>query len=154
MINGVLWEVRSGEEVHRFNMSNQTFSGVFHPNGLEIVSDDKVWDMRTFGLLRTVPELHQSTVTFSSQNVIYGVECETKRLAPRNYMRRCRECLRYYTNNYEETDDENMDAHGDADQQSDNDAASDDDVEGDFKEEEYLEFGKLNEDKILGTCDR
>ncbi|KAJ6646014.1 Protein mahjong [Pseudolycoriella hygida] len=59
-----------------------TFSGVFHPNGLELVADDNVWDMRTLRLLRTVPELHRSIVKFSPQNVIYAVECETRRLAP------------------------------------------------------------------------
>ncbi|KAJ6646013.1 Protein mahjong [Pseudolycoriella hygida] len=78
--DGVLWDVRSGEEVHRFDMSNQIFSGVFHPNALEIVSDDKVWDMRTLRLLRTVPELEGATVKFSPQNVIYAVGSETRYL--------------------------------------------------------------------------
>lgn len=47
-------------------------SGVFHSNALEVVSNTEVWDLRTFHLLRTVPALDQSVVTFSSQNVIYG----------------------------------------------------------------------------------
>ncbi|KAJ6646011.1 Protein mahjong [Pseudolycoriella hygida] len=79
--NGVLWDVRSGEEVHKFDVSNQTFSGVFCPNALEIVSDDKVWDMRTLRLLRTVPELQGSIVKFSPQNVIYAVESKTRHVS-------------------------------------------------------------------------
>ncbi|KAJ6648636.1 Protein mahjong [Pseudolycoriella hygida] len=80
MKNGVLWDVRSGEEVHKFDVSNQTFSGVFCPNALEIVSDDKVWDMRTHRLLRTVPELQGATVKFSPQNVIYAIESKRRYL--------------------------------------------------------------------------
>ncbi|KAJ6646012.1 Protein mahjong [Pseudolycoriella hygida] len=79
-VDGVLWDVRSGEQIYKFEMSSQTFSGVFYPNALEIVSDDKVWDMRTLRLLRTVPELEGSMVKFSPQNVIYAVGSETRYL--------------------------------------------------------------------------
>lgn len=76
--DGVLWDVRSGKELHKFDKLNQTLSGVFHPNGLEVVSNTEVWDLRTFHLLRTVPALDQSIVTFSPQNVIYGMSSETE----------------------------------------------------------------------------
>ncbi|KAJ6646016.1 Protein mahjong, partial [Pseudolycoriella hygida] len=76
--DGVLWDVLSGKEIHKFDKLNQTLSGVFHPNGLEIVSNTEVWDLRTFHLLRTVPALDQSIVTFSPQNVIYGMSSETE----------------------------------------------------------------------------
>ncbi|XP_065091771.1 protein mahjong isoform X3 [Ochlerotatus camptorhynchus] len=78
--DGVLWDVSSGKEIHKFDKLNQTISGVFHPNGLEIVSNTEVWDLRTFHLLRTVPALDQCHVKFSTQNVIYGIcpEVETE----------------------------------------------------------------------------
>uniref|UniRef100_A0A182J9K7 Uncharacterized protein n=1 Tax=Anopheles atroparvus TaxID=41427 RepID=A0A182J9K7_ANOAO len=74
--DGVLWDVTSGKEIHKFDKLNQTISGVFHPNGLEIVSNTEVWDLRTFHLLRTVVPLDQSHVKFSPQNVIYGIRLE------------------------------------------------------------------------------
>uniref|UniRef100_A0A182SLL6 LisH domain-containing protein n=1 Tax=Anopheles maculatus TaxID=74869 RepID=A0A182SLL6_9DIPT len=74
--DGVLWDVRSGKEIHKFDKLNQNISGVFHPNGLEIVENTEVWDLRTFHLLRTVPSLDQTHVKFSSQNVMYGITLE------------------------------------------------------------------------------
>lgn len=35
-LDGVLWDVRSGKEIHKFDKLNQAISGVFHPNGLEV----------------------------------------------------------------------------------------------------------------------
>lgn len=35
-IDGVLWDVRGGKQLHKFDKLNQTLSGVFHPNGLEV----------------------------------------------------------------------------------------------------------------------
>lgn len=35
--DGVLWDVRSGKEIHKFDKLNQVISGVFHPNGLEVI---------------------------------------------------------------------------------------------------------------------
>lgn len=75
--DGVLWDVNSGKEIHKFDKLNQTLSGVFHPNGLEIVSNTEVWDLRTFHLLRTVPALDQSEVIFSPPGyTIYSVTVE------------------------------------------------------------------------------
>uniref|UniRef100_A0A182R188 Uncharacterized protein n=1 Tax=Anopheles farauti TaxID=69004 RepID=A0A182R188_9DIPT len=71
--DGVLWDVNSGKEIHKFDKLNQNISGVFHPNGLEIVENTEVWDLRTFHLLRTVPSLDQTHVKFSPQNVMYGL---------------------------------------------------------------------------------
>lgn len=75
--DGVLWDVMSGKEIHKFDKLNQTLSGVFHPSGLEIVSNTEVWDLRTFHLLRTVPALDQSEVIFSPPGyTIYSVTVE------------------------------------------------------------------------------
>ncbi|CAB3222495.1 unnamed protein product [Arctia plantaginis] len=72
--DGVLWDVNTGKEIHKFDKLNQTHSGVFHPNGLEVISNTEVWDLRTFHLLRTVPTLDESEVIFSPTcSAIYAV---------------------------------------------------------------------------------
>ncbi|XP_053623270.1 protein mahjong [Plodia interpunctella] len=72
--DGVLWDVNTGKEIHKFDKLNQTHSGVFHPNGLEVISNTEVWDLRTFHLLRTVPTLDKSEVVFNpSCSVLYAV---------------------------------------------------------------------------------
>lgn len=75
--DGVLWDVTSGREIHKFDKLNQSLSGVFHPNNLEIVSNTEVWDLRTFHLLRTVSQLDQCSVKFSSNDsAIYAFALE------------------------------------------------------------------------------
>uniref|UniRef100_A0A146LRX2 DDB1-and CUL4-associated factor-like 1 n=1 Tax=Lygus hesperus TaxID=30085 RepID=A0A146LRX2_LYGHE len=75
--DGVLWDVNSGKEIHKMDKLNQSLSGVFHPNGLEIVSNTEVWDLRTFHLLRTVPALDQCDILFSPTGyTIYSVTAE------------------------------------------------------------------------------
>ncbi len=75
--DGVLYDMRAGKEVHKFDKLNQTLSGVFHPNGLEVVSNSEVWDLRTFHLLKTVAGLDQCQVVFSnSGEIAYGIGLE------------------------------------------------------------------------------
>lgn len=74
--DGVLWDVRSGREIHKFDKLNQNLSGVFHPNGLEVISNTEVWDLRTFHLLRTVNTIEQCQLKFSAQNVMYAISSE------------------------------------------------------------------------------
>lgn len=62
LCDGVLFDYNSGKEIHKLDKLNQTLSGVFHPSGLEIVSNAEVWDLRTFHLMRTVPALEQRQV--------------------------------------------------------------------------------------------
>ncbi|KAJ0169895.1 hypothetical protein K1T71_014501, partial [Dendrolimus kikuchii] len=72
--DGVLWDVNAGKEIHKFDKFNQTHSGVFHPNGLEVISNTEVWDLRTFHLLRTVPTLDKSEVIFNPTcSALYAV---------------------------------------------------------------------------------
>lgn len=70
--DGVLWDVRTAQQIHKFDKLNNSVSGVFHPNGLEVVSNTEVWDLRTFHLLRTIPALDQCQVKFSPLNVMYA----------------------------------------------------------------------------------
>lgn len=77
LTDGVLFDVNSGKPIHKLDKLNQTQSGVFHPNGLEIVSNTEVWDIRTFHLLKTVPTLNQCQVVFSPiNNAIYAIAVE------------------------------------------------------------------------------
>lgn len=71
--DGVLWDVDSGKSVHKFDKFNPNVSGVFHPNGLEVIINSEVWDLRNFHLLHTVPGLDQCHIRFNNAgNVIYG----------------------------------------------------------------------------------
>ena len=69
--------MRMSREIRKLDKLNPNLNGVFHPNGLEIISNTEVWDIRNFHLLRTVPGLDQCQVTFSNNgDIIYGVTLE------------------------------------------------------------------------------
>ena len=71
--DGVLFDMRMGKEIRKLDKLNQNLNGVFHPNGLEIISNTEVWDIRTFHLLKTVPGLDQCYVSsLNGQDLTLG----------------------------------------------------------------------------------
>nr|XP_039264269.1 DDB1- and CUL4-associated factor 1-like [Styela clava] len=74
--DGLLWDVRKPHTlpIHKFDQFNTTISGVFHPNGLQVVINSEVWDLRNYHLLHTIPALDQCNLTFNSGGtIIYAV---------------------------------------------------------------------------------
>ncbi len=74
--DGVLWDLRcasASRPVHKIDKFQDLVSGVFHPNGLEVVVGSAVWDIRTWRLLHTVQALDKLEVRFSEDSeVIYA----------------------------------------------------------------------------------
>ncbi|GFY71289.1 hypothetical protein TNIN_116862 [Trichonephila inaurata madagascariensis] len=71
---GLIFDVRSKNIIHKLDKFNSNFNGIFHPNGREIVCNTEVWDIRTFKLLRTVVGLDQCKITFNQPGtILYGV---------------------------------------------------------------------------------
>ncbi|KAG2691652.1 hypothetical protein I3760_08G017400 [Carya illinoinensis] len=72
--NGVLWDRRVSGPVHRFDQFTDYGGGGFHPAGNEVIINSEVWDLRKFRLLRSVPSLDQTMVTFNARgDVIYAI---------------------------------------------------------------------------------
>ncbi|KAM0946292.1 putative transcription factor WD40-like family [Dioscorea sansibarensis] len=72
--NGILWDRRSSGPVHRFDQFTDYGGGGFHPAGNEVILNSEVWDLRKFKLLRSVPSLDQTVITFNSTgDVIYAI---------------------------------------------------------------------------------
>lgn len=40
--DGVLWDVRSAQAIHKFDKFNMNISGVFHPNSLEVIINTEI----------------------------------------------------------------------------------------------------------------
>lgn len=52
--DGVLWDVRTAQAIHKFDKFNMNISGVFHPNGLEVIVNTEIVsliDEKTVGQL-------------------------------------------------------------------------------------------------------
>ncbi|KAM1776862.1 hypothetical protein ACFX11_043606 [Malus domestica] len=72
--NGVLWDRRVSTPIHRFDQFTDYGGGGFHPAGNEVIINSEVWDLRKFRLLRSVPSLDQTTITFNARgDVIYAI---------------------------------------------------------------------------------
>ncbi|XP_073288049.1 DDB1- and CUL4-associated factor homolog 1-like [Primulina huaijiensis] len=72
--NGVLWDRRGSGPIHRFDQFTDHGGGGFHPAGNEVIINSEVWDLRNLRLLRSVPSLDQTAITFNaSGDVIYAI---------------------------------------------------------------------------------
>ncbi|KAG9131571.1 hypothetical protein Leryth_015130 [Lithospermum erythrorhizon] len=72
--NGILWDRRVSGPIHHFDQFTDYGGGGFHPAGNEVIINSEVWDLRNFSLLRSVPSLDQTMITFNaSGNVIYAI---------------------------------------------------------------------------------
>ncbi|XP_042509316.1 DDB1- and CUL4-associated factor homolog 1-like [Macadamia integrifolia] len=72
--NGVLWDRRDSGPVHRFDQFTDYGGGGFHPAGNEVIINSEVWDLRKFKLLRSIPSLDQTVITFNGRgDVIYAI---------------------------------------------------------------------------------
>lgn len=72
--NGVLWDRRVSGPVHRFDQFTDYGGGGFHPAGNEVIINSEVWDLRKFRLLRSVPSLDQTVITFNGAgDIIYAI---------------------------------------------------------------------------------
>ncbi|GAX77992.1 hypothetical protein CEUSTIGMA_g5434.t1, partial [Chlamydomonas eustigma] len=69
-----LWDLRVPKAIHHFDQFTELSSGCFHPRGLEVILNSEVWDLRTFKLLRSVPCLDSTSITFNGTgDVMYTV---------------------------------------------------------------------------------
>ncbi|KFK29704.1 hypothetical protein AALP_AA7G168200 [Arabis alpina] len=72
--NGVLWDTRKQDQIRRFDQFTDYGGGGYHPSGNEVIINSEVWDLRNFRLLRSVPSLDQTAITFNSRgDVIYAM---------------------------------------------------------------------------------
>ncbi|KAL7063396.1 hypothetical protein AAHC03_01269 [Spirometra sp. Aus1] len=59
--------------IHKIDKFQDLVSGVFHPNGLEVIVGSAVWDMRTWRLLHTVQALDRMEARFTENvDAIYA----------------------------------------------------------------------------------
>lgn len=75
LCDGVLWDDREPSVVHRFDRLSHGGSnlGAFHPNGIDVLLDGTVWDLRTQSLRTMMPGVEQCAVKFSaSGDVLYA----------------------------------------------------------------------------------
>jgi hypothetical protein len=70
-----LWDPRVPVPLHTYDQLSASAAGAFHPNGLELVLNSEVWDLRTHRLLRSIPALDGTTVQFNTGAQGSGVAC-------------------------------------------------------------------------------
>lgn len=87
--DGHLWDVRKPptSPVHTFDQFSDDISGVFHPNGREVIINTEVWDLRNCRLIQSIPTLDLCRLKFNrNRNVLYGIKVDV------SMVDRCEEC--------------------------------------------------------------
>ncbi|KPA81154.1 hypothetical protein ABB37_04496 [Leptomonas pyrrhocoris] len=60
--DAILWDLRAPEKpVFRFDRITESFASIFHPSQPMVVIDERVWDMRTWRMMQTVPTFQKTT---------------------------------------------------------------------------------------------
>ncbi|CAJ1992170.1 hypothetical protein conserved [Leishmania donovani] len=60
--DAILWDLRAPEKpMFRFDRITESFASVFHPKLPLVIIDEKVWDMRTWRMMQTVPSFQKTT---------------------------------------------------------------------------------------------
>eukprot|EP00510_Aplanochytrium_minuta_P005852 CAMPEP_0184018196 /NCGR_PEP_ID=MMETSP0954-20121128/8003_1 /TAXON_ID=627963 /ORGANISM="Aplanochytrium sp, Strain PBS07" /LENGTH=379 /DNA_ID=CAMNT_0026299607 /DNA_START=910 /DNA_END=2049 /DNA_ORIENTATION=- len=63
-VDGMLWDVRTRNPIHKFDKISKFGYSVFHPTGNQLVIDSAVWDLRTFRLYLTCKTFQESAIMF------------------------------------------------------------------------------------------
>lgn len=72
--DGILWDIRSQAKIHKFDRLTNYAMPAFNPNGVDLIINNLIWDVRNFKLLRTCSNLDKVHIEFNSTgDVIYGV---------------------------------------------------------------------------------
>jgi DDB1- and CUL4-associated factor 1 len=70
--DNILWDWRVPKRIHKFDkFTNHGGGGIFHSNGLEVIINSEVWDLRTYKLLQTVPALDRTRILFNSTGDVF-----------------------------------------------------------------------------------
>lgn len=60
--DAILWDLRMPEKpIFRFDRITESFASVFHPGQPLVLIDEKVWDMRMWRMMQTVPTFQKTT---------------------------------------------------------------------------------------------
>ncbi|CCW71495.1 unnamed protein product [Phytomonas sp. Hart1] len=73
--DAVLWDLRcSRKPVFRFDRITESSASTFHPSNQMVLIDEKVWDLRSFRMVQTVPVFRKTTSFHMNQlgKVIYS----------------------------------------------------------------------------------
>eukprot|EP00727_Mastigamoeba_balamuthi_P002096 m51a1_g11884 putative protein vprbp (1539) ;mRNA; r:579303-584970 len=73
--DGVLWDLRIPQVVHRFDKFTSYGSGYFNRSGNEVIINSEIWDLRSLKLVKTVPVLDQTHLIFSGTGDIAFALC-------------------------------------------------------------------------------
>lgn len=57
LFEGMLYDTRGGKIIHKFDKLSKHSYGVCNPNNVELILNSEIWDMRTFDLVKIIPEL-------------------------------------------------------------------------------------------------